>query len=214
MPGLPTRIAAPALSPRYCVPTENAWLSRERDDALQWHHYIDLFDANTGGEYRIGFTTAQDAQLSGQVYQDSNGNGIREQGEPPLGGVAVQLQGTALATGAAVAASAHTAADGSFHFAGVPPGLYSLAVAQLPGLPDGVSLAGSAGGIAATGVISGIQLGAGTDAQGYVFSKRRGAPGSGQQADLAIGLGRLSFFLIYKISYDLINKNQIYKVFT
>ncbi|RRD65772.1 DUF11 domain-containing protein [Comamonadaceae bacterium OH2310_COT-174] len=171
------------------VPAENVWLSRERDDNRQWRHYINLFDANTPGEYRLGFAASQHAQLSGQVYQDGNGNGIREQGEASIGAVAVHLQGTQTASGAAVAVTAHTEADGSFQFVGLQPGLYNLAVAQVAGLVDGNSLAGNAGGKAAPGLISGIQLGAGSQAQGYAFSKRRGAPGAaGEQADLALTL--------------------------
>jgi hypothetical protein len=172
------------------VPPENVWLSRERDDNLQWHYYINLFDANTDGQYHFGLVASEEAQISGLVYQDNNGNGIRDQNEPAIGVAAIQLQGAETASGAAVSVTAHTGVDGRFQFVNLKPGLYSLSIAEIAGLLDGPSLAGPVGGTATPGLISGIQLGAGVHAQNYVFSKRKGVATNAdeEQADLAVAL--------------------------
>src|SRR5207253_879056 len=57
--------------------------------------------------------------LSGFVYVDTNRNGVRDTGEAAIGGVIVTLSG-------AGAGTATTAADGSYSFANLDAGTYSV----------------------------------------------------------------------------------------
>lgn len=84
-------------------------------------HVIDLIDPGT---------------IAGSVFEDLNGNGIRDSGEPAISGVKVRL------TGGAVSTSAVTPADGSYHFNGLLPGDYDVKVAKST-LPDGVMATGA-----------------------------------------------------------------------
>ncbi len=93
------------------------------------------------------------AGLSGRVWLDANNDGVVDAAETPLAGVTVQLSGTST-TGAAVAQTATTAADGSYAFNGLPPGTYTLTEPVQPaGTLNGRTVAGSAGGaVSAPGV--------------------------------------------------------------
>src|SRR5204863_5047269 len=62
--------------------------------------------------------------IGNRVWQDSNGNGIQDPGEPGLAGVTVQL----LAADGLVSATTTTDSTGAYNFANVPPGSYSVAV--------------------------------------------------------------------------------------
>ena len=69
------------------------------------------------------------ASLSGTVYADVNGNGLRDAGEPGLAGVTALLDsGPGSATQTAV-----TAADGSYTFASVPAGPATVTVLPAAG---------------------------------------------------------------------------------
>jgi hypothetical protein len=61
--------------------------------------------------------------VSGNVYSDQNGNGIRDNGEPGLAGWTVNL----LNTNTGVLVSVNTDASGNYSFTGVGPGAYTLA---------------------------------------------------------------------------------------
>ncbi|THT97697.1 DUF11 domain-containing protein [Lampropedia puyangensis] len=181
-------IGAVRRSDGYILPPENAWLSKERDDNLQWHYYINIFDANTTGQYQLGFAQSEFAQITGSVYRDVNGNGVRDEGEPAMGGAPVVLTGVETTTGQNVQTTAHTEADGSFQFVNLKPGTYHLAADVQAGFIDGVALAGSAGGQAMPGVISGIALTAGMSATNYQFAKTTVGSNGTDAADLAIAL--------------------------
>ncbi len=60
--------------------------------------------------------------LTGTVYLDSNHDGVRDGGEPGLGGVTLTLVNGS----GAVVATTTSAADGSYAFGNVPPGNYTL----------------------------------------------------------------------------------------
>jgi hypothetical protein len=66
--------------------------------------------------------TSGTTAVAGSVWEDTNGNGVRDTGEQPMSGVAVSLLTT---TGDAVA-SASTNAAGDYVFASVAPGGYML----------------------------------------------------------------------------------------
>lgn len=65
------------------------------------------------------------------VWDDLDGDGVRDPGEPGIAGVGVQLAGTD-ALGNSVTATATTNALGAYLFGGLPPGDYTVAVVSLP----------------------------------------------------------------------------------
>ena len=88
------------------------------------------------------------ATVSGQVYADNNNNGSRDGAETGLAGVTITLTGTD-DTGAALPLSTATAADGSYSFANLRPGSYTLTEpAQPAGTVNGITSPGSLGGTA------------------------------------------------------------------
>ena len=71
------------------------------------------------------------AQVSGTIFEDRDGDGIRDAGEPVLGGVDVTLFGRT-GGGAAVDQTLPTGADGLFSFA-PGDGCYLVSPADPPG---------------------------------------------------------------------------------
>jgi uncharacterized repeat protein (TIGR01451 family) len=128
--------------------------------------------------------------LSGYVYLDSNGNGVRDTGEAGIPGVVVTLSGTA-ANGqnvcTMIGCTMTTDAAGAYNFANVPGSdgtgytltEQSQATAPLSAYGDGADGAGTVGGAtrgtAGNDVISGIVLGAGETGINYRFGERAGA---------------------------------------
>lgn len=173
----------------YIVPKENVWLSKERDEHLVWHYYINLFDYSSTGQYTMGLSASDKAELYGHVYFDSNGNGLEEIGEQPIPLIEVYMEGTEEFSGESVIAKGFTDSKGDFKFVDLKPGEYSVSVAGKSGMVDGISLPGNAGGVGGNGSISSIPLGAGDHAYGYVFSKRTStAIDPDAQADLTVSL--------------------------
>ena len=88
------------------------------------------------------------ASVSGQVYADNNNNGSRDGVETGLAGVTLTLTGTD-DTGAPVSLTTPTAADGSYSFANLRPGSYTLTEPTQPaGTVNGITSPGSLGGTA------------------------------------------------------------------
>ena len=66
------------------------------------------------------------AQLSGAIFQDHNGNGVQDGGEPGLSGETVILSGPTPDT-------AVSGVDGAYSFGGLAIGSYALSVATASG---------------------------------------------------------------------------------
>lgn len=92
-------------------------------------------DGVPGGDYVFAFTVGpppdeQSASLSGVVYVDVNNDGLRQSSEVGLPGVEIVLSGP-------VSKSVFTAADGSYQFDGLPPGVYRVEQKQPEWFVDG-----------------------------------------------------------------------------
>ncbi|HEY0685361.1 MAG TPA: SdrD B-like domain-containing protein [Steroidobacter sp.] len=123
--------------------------------------------AGSSASANFGETTSS---LAGLVWTDTNNNGARDAGEPPIAGVAIALTGTD-ATGAVINLAATTDATGAFQFDDLLGGTYSVSETQPAAYVDGIDIAGSAGGTVGNDVISAIALPAGTAATGYSFGE-------------------------------------------
>ncbi len=77
------------------------------------------------------------ATVSGTVVKDANGNGIAENGEAPVEGVTVVLiyagPDNIIGTSDDVEVTTQTAADGTYSFSGVVPGVYQVVKTNPPG---------------------------------------------------------------------------------
>ena len=62
------------------------------------------------------------AALGDFVFEDRNGNGVQDAGDPGIAGVAVEL----LSTGGVVVATTTTGLAGDYRFSGLPPGVYAV----------------------------------------------------------------------------------------
>jgi protocatechuate 3,4-dioxygenase beta subunit len=116
-----------------------------------------------------GYTFGERASVSigGVVFADIDGDGVQDAGESGILGVTVSIE----SSDSAITDSVVTAADGSWSFAGLPPGTYTITEEGQPlvGYIDGASVAGTAGGTVAPNQISGIVLNA--PAAGYRFAE-------------------------------------------
>lgn len=149
---------------------ENAWLSKTRRSDLSWERHLNVFDAEGGGDYVVVFDAPpSESVLMGEVYSDTNGNGLRDADEPGLAGVELQLSGAA--GQGQVHRTSRSQHDGRYRFADLPGGLYSIAVADLASYGNGVHRAGTAGGVVGAASIARIELGEAVSAEGYVFAK-------------------------------------------
>jgi hypothetical protein len=97
------------------------------------------------------------SSISGLVFADANNNGVADQGESALAGVGVTLIGHG-SQNHLVYLTQKTSASGTFDFANLAPGVYTLEESAAPGYIDGLTSAGSQGGVAAVGSIANITL--------------------------------------------------------
>ena len=120
------------------------------------------------------------AQIRGTVYCDDNNNGTQQAGELGLAGVTITLTGTD-DRGNPVTASTVTAADGSYIFAGLRPGIYSVTEPTQPaGKLNGIDSAGLfGGGTAGNDVITNIVLTQGLISDNNNFGEIKPASVSG-----------------------------------
>jgi len=130
-------------------------------------------DFQGGAKGNVGSIEAlvQPSSLAGNVWKDSNGDGIRDTGEPGIGSVQIALVDGAGNT----VATTLTGSDGSYCFTDVEPGTYSLVETQPAGLLDGEEVAGAVGGTVDnsrdSNVIADIVLAGGEAASGYDFGE-------------------------------------------
>ncbi len=123
----------------------------------------------TGQAYTIA--APQNASLSGLVYEDMDGQGSQNNGEPGVQGIFLTLTGVDSQGNAIPSQTTTTAHDGSFSFAGLQAGTYTITESQPRNLADGSSVAGTLGGTTAADSISGIVVSAGGAGTGYTFSE-------------------------------------------
>ncbi|SDZ67890.1 conserved repeat domain-containing protein/fimbrial isopeptide formation D2 domain-containing protein [Variovorax sp. YR266] len=102
-------------------------------------------DADSGNNFNDGSVTVQNSALSGRVYEDLNGSGVIDAGEPGIAGVTMQLSGTD-SLGNAVTQTTTTDANGNWSFT-VQAGTYSVVEIQPAGYLPGITRAGTVGGI-------------------------------------------------------------------
>ena len=121
----------------------------------------------------FGETTAS---LAGRVYVDADASGDFSAGDADLGGVTVSLSGTDF-NGAAVNLTTTSGADGSYVFAGLLAGNYTVTETQPAGFNQGSDNVGSAGGqnLVANSFTT-IGLGGGVDATAYNFGEVLATP--------------------------------------
>lgn len=82
-------------------------------------------DLRAGDTASVLFANAPYASVAGHKWQDNNGDGVRDPGEPPVGGITVVLTGYTLSD-ERVEMQASTADDGSYSFLLLEAGNYTV----------------------------------------------------------------------------------------
>jgi uncharacterized repeat protein (TIGR01451 family) len=129
---------------------------------------IALAQGNHGTDYDFG--EINPSSLAGNVYHDTNENGILDPGESGIAGVTLKLTGQT-ASGNPVSLTTQTAADGSYIFDHLQAGTYSIQETQPGGWLDGKDSVGSAGGVMTNDNFASIVLGEGTHGNNYNFGE-------------------------------------------
>lgn len=110
------------------------------------------------------------SSIAGNVYEDADGDCVRDPGEVNLSNVLIEL----LDDRGFVVASTRTDFQGNYKFDGLRPGNYTLRETQPVGYIQGGQMAGSEGGNdTVADLISAIALGAGVQATRYDFCEQR-----------------------------------------
>ncbi|QGW65137.1 DUF11 domain-containing protein [Lysobacter soli] len=145
---------------------------------------IDLSAGVNGTEFNFG-EAANGASLGGRVWLDIDNDGAIDAGETGIANVAVTLTGTDR-NGVAVSLTTTTAADGSYSFANLVAGNYTVTEPTQPtGTLNGRTVAGNAGGTASVpsvtpSAVTAIALGANQAATSYDFGEIQPASVSGR----------------------------------
>lgn len=105
-------------------------------------------DPDGGNNFNDGQVTVQNSTLSGRVYEDLNGSGTIDAGEPGIAGVTMQLSGTD-SLGNAVTRTTTTDASGNWSFT-VQAGTYSVVEVQPAAYLPGITKAGTVSGAGST----------------------------------------------------------------
>jgi uncharacterized repeat protein (TIGR01451 family) len=121
------------------------------------------------------WVTAVDAimsSLAGYVYVDHNNNGGKNSSEEGIGDVTVRLLGITR-DGSTIQRQQLTAADGSYHFNDLPPGVYHLTQDQPEGYLDGRDTPGTAPtDVVENNRFTGVRLEPGVDAVQFLFGEQ------------------------------------------
>ncbi len=140
--------------------------------------------------------------VTGLKFNDANGNGLRDDGEPGVAAVTINLLASA---GGSLVASTTTASDGTFTFSGVNPGSYQVSevvpdgsVQTLPG-GDGMIPVTVAAGATTSGVLFGNRSTTAGSISGFIFNDLNKnqvqdngeAPFAGVTVDLKNGSGQI-----------------------
>ncbi len=139
------------------------------------------------GAASASFGDQQLATVSGIVFDDLNGNGLLEDGEPGLGNVALRL------TGDGNRRNATTLADGRFTFPNIEPGTFHLEELDPPGYTSttpNVRVITVASGGAASATFGDQAAG---NVAGIVFADQNG---NGLRDDAESGLGGVAIRLL------------------
>jgi hypothetical protein len=116
------------------------------------------------------FGELKPSSLAGYVYLDDDNDGIKQPGEPGIPGVKVTLTGID-DLGHAVSQTQYTAADGSYRFTNLRPGVYTLNEYHPAGFLDGKDTIGTPGGITSHDQFSNIVLASGVDGMDNNFGE-------------------------------------------
>jgi hypothetical protein len=73
----------------------------------------------------------------GSVFEDTNGNGKKDTGEPGIAGVTITLSGTSVFTGVITPQTVTTDTNGNYTFTGLTPGTYMIVETQPAGYSNG-----------------------------------------------------------------------------
>ncbi|MBM3883006.1 MAG: hypothetical protein FJ387_25360, partial [Verrucomicrobia bacterium] len=87
-----------------------------------------VVNMTAGGSASALFGDQQVGTISGLVFEDRNGNGQRDPGEPGMGSVTVRLT-----SAGGTSQTTQTAAEGNYAFTGIAPGLYTVEETDPPG---------------------------------------------------------------------------------
>ncbi|MEZ6126652.1 MAG: SdrD B-like domain-containing protein [Planctomycetaceae bacterium] len=118
------------------------------------------------------------SSLAGRVAVDTNRNGVLDTGELGIPGATVILAGTD-SSGNTVLIYRTTAADGTYRFANLAPGQYSIVGAQPPAYADGVEVVGNLmPGELLNDVFASIALPANTNGSGFLFLEQPRSTGT------------------------------------
>ena len=151
------------------IGSQGGTVSNDRFDNIALGENVNGVD-NNFGEIRT-------SGLSGNVYHDANGNGVRDFGEAGIAGVAIRLTGTS-PSGTQVW---NTTTDGSGHYSfnNLPPGTYTIEETQPAGYLDGQETLGSLGGTVSNDRFGNVTLANGATGVNYDFGEELPASLSG-----------------------------------
>jgi large repetitive protein len=138
----------------------------------------DSLGATDTATVNVTVTPVAPSEISGVVFIDANGNGVRDGNEVGIAGVVITLTGTT-SNGTAVNRTTTTNINGGYQFTGLEPGTYEVTQTQPSFLRDGRALPGSGIGSAkASNVLSVNIAQGGTLARNFNFSELGRKPGT------------------------------------
>lgn len=117
---------------------------------------VSAITVNSAVGQNYNFGEGCNGGLSGVVYCDGNGDGLKQAGEPGIAGVKLTLTGTT-AQGP-VNTMATSDVNGAYSFTNLQPGTYTITETQPAGYADGLDAVGSLGGTLANDALSAIVL--------------------------------------------------------